>query len=185
MKTIYMLRHSITDYNQKNMVFGSLDVPLNEAGIQLVHKRKILYKDSGIQGIVTSDLLRATQTAEIIAEFLEVPVYKTDALRERDQGLYEGMNLDEVYQENRNFNFSTSDNNRESLKAFISRIKLGVQHAINDTSWETFMIISHNGVLKLFMQIYLRERIRRWELCTGRKVYFDDVSRGWYLNDEF
>lgn len=183
MKTLYLLRHSVTDYNKQRRLFGVSDVPLNEEGLQLVHKTKHKFLNKGIQGIISSDLLRAYQTAKIIADFLNVPVYKSELLRERDQGIYEGLLLEEINKFEKNLSFTSKVEGSESLKSFIDRTRIIFNSIVNDIAWDKFIVVSHNGPLKMFMATCLKLHIKRWGLCQSKVVYYDTQNQEWVTNE--
>lgn len=37
---VYLMRHGETDYNKKGLIQGTLDIPLNEFGLELAEKTK-------------------------------------------------------------------------------------------------------------------------------------------------
>lgn len=85
-------RHGESQANVKN-VFSNhgRKHPLTEHGIQQVEKLASSLSTSGISKIYTSPLLRATQTAEIIAKWLELPISVEPGLREFDCGVFEDL----------------------------------------------------------------------------------------------
>jgi probable phosphoglycerate mutase len=96
--TIYLIRHGETDWNRNRRIQGWADIPLNARGqgqAQAVARRLAALP---LDRIFTSDLARASETAERIAgrQAREVPIVRTPALRESDYGLWEGMIQEEV-----------------------------------------------------------------------------------------
>lgn len=89
-KTIYIFRHGQTDYNVTRRVMGQLDIPLNETGrtqaIELANK----ISEEPIQAIYTSPLLRAKQTAQILADKIGIPIIPDKRLMERNNGKLQG-----------------------------------------------------------------------------------------------
>ena len=71
---IFMVRHGDTPLNDADLIHGWVDTPLNEEGIAQAHKAAEALKDKEITHIVSSDLPRAKQTANILAKKLGVPV---------------------------------------------------------------------------------------------------------------
>jgi probable phosphoglycerate mutase len=68
MKTIYFVRHGESQANVDGVHAGSgLDSPLTETGRQQAHLLEQQLKDKRIDLIVTSPLIRASETAAIIA----------------------------------------------------------------------------------------------------------------------
>lgn len=92
-KPFYFLRHGQTDYNKfrKAAEDGSSNTPLNEEGILQAHNAAKMFKDMGIDGIVSSPLIRAQQTAEIVAGYLNVPIIYCDDLQEVRVGVLGGI----------------------------------------------------------------------------------------------
>lgn len=90
---IGLVRHGQTDWNAKGIIQGQTDIPLNEAGISQAKAlaRRLREEKSIWDAVVSSDLLRARNTAEIIAEQLQVPLLAPDKrFRERGFGQIEG-----------------------------------------------------------------------------------------------
>ncbi len=82
---IYLVRHGQTDWNLAHKIQGP-DVPLNKTGeneAKVCGRKLASFK---IDRIISSDILRARQTAEIINEFLSVPIFYDMRLREASWG---------------------------------------------------------------------------------------------------
>jgi probable phosphoglycerate mutase len=86
------VRHGITEWNQLGKIQGVTDIPLSAEGIQQARSlANRLAREAGQwNGIYCSDLQRALQTAEILAERLGIPLIKDSRLRERSFGQAEG-----------------------------------------------------------------------------------------------
>lgn len=85
----YFLRHGESVNNRDNLVNGWTDCPLTDKGRKQARKAALLLQNEPINRIVTSDLIRAVETAEIIAKVLNLPVERYSGLRERNWGIYE------------------------------------------------------------------------------------------------
>lgn len=92
-RMIYLIRHGQTEKNKANVLQGRSDFPLNEAGEQQAQEAASLLAAGGIHfdRVYTSPLIRAVQTAEIIAP--DSPRSVEERLIEMDYGPYEGMDL--------------------------------------------------------------------------------------------
>ena len=97
---VVLVRHGETDYNLEGRWQGSgSDVPLNATGrLQAERLAEDLAARFGAElaTIYSSDLTRALETAEILAERLRVPVVEAPALRELSHGAWEGRTQAEV-----------------------------------------------------------------------------------------
>ena len=94
--TIYLIRHGETEWNEKRLIQGHSDIPLNKNGKlqskQLGEKLKDIY----FEAVFSSDLIRARRTAEIITIEKKLAVVTTKALRERMFGRFEGKHINEL-----------------------------------------------------------------------------------------
>jgi len=96
-RILYLARHGETDWNAQGRWQGQTDVPLNPAGRGQARELAARARAAGIRAVATSDLLRARETAEIVASELGLAVGLVDpALRERRFGCFEGLTRDEV-----------------------------------------------------------------------------------------
>jgi broad specificity phosphatase PhoE/uncharacterized protein YerC len=87
---LYLVRHGDTDLNDENIVHGWTKQSLNDKGIEQAHKAAESLKDKDITHIVSSDLPRAKQTANIISKETGVPVTFDQNLRTWDAGDFDG-----------------------------------------------------------------------------------------------
>ncbi len=89
---IYVIRHGETDWNITRKLQGQVDMPLNEFGREIARQtREGLPEDIKIDVCFSSPLVRAKETAEILLEGQDVPIYTDDRLKEMSFGIYEGM----------------------------------------------------------------------------------------------
>lgn len=95
-RSFYFIRHGQTDWNLEKRFLGQTDMPLNATGIKQAEDAGPRLKAAGLQVIVTSDLVRARQTAEAIAETLELQIYVNAGIRERNLGIFEGHTEEEL-----------------------------------------------------------------------------------------
>lgn len=95
---LVLVRHGVSEYNQKGLWTGLLDIPLNDQGFKDAQKSAQAIKDIKFDKAYTSKLIRAKQTLEIILRklSLSIPVTESEALNERDYGIYTGKNKWEI-----------------------------------------------------------------------------------------
>ena len=91
-----LIRHAETDWNVENRLQGHTDTEINENGRAQARALAQELLPLGIHRIVSSDLKRAAQTADIIAEFLNVPILLDPRLRECSFGSVEGITREEA-----------------------------------------------------------------------------------------
>ncbi|MCU1529592.1 MAG: hypothetical protein JWP75_3355 [Frondihabitans sp.] len=86
-----LIRHGQTDWNSHDQLQGSSDIPLNDTGRAQAHAAAALLADYEWSAIVSSPLMRARETAEIIAAELGIELGAAyPELIERDYASREG-----------------------------------------------------------------------------------------------
>ena len=92
---LYVVRHGETIWNKEHRVQGITDMPLTEKGIEDTKELIPIVRDLNIDIVISSPLKRAKDTAKILVES-RLPINTDDRIKERDWGLNEGANLDDV-----------------------------------------------------------------------------------------
>lgn len=87
-----LTRHGETDWNVEGRWQGHTDVPLNENGRAQARSIAEVLRAEGLSGLVSSNLSRARETADIVGAALGLAVAYVDPdLRERTFGVFEGL----------------------------------------------------------------------------------------------
>lgn len=98
MLQIVLIRPGITDFDEQGRIQGTLDIPLNEQGREQVQRMATELAPLGIESIFCSDSQPSVETAEILAEALDAKVKRMTNMQNLDQGLWQGMLIEEVRQ---------------------------------------------------------------------------------------
>ncbi len=93
-----MLRHGRTAWNAERRFQGQSDPPLDDVGRAQAWEVAALVAALAPDILVSSDAIRALQTAEPIAELTGLDLLVDARLRERSLGHWEGLTRDEVAQ---------------------------------------------------------------------------------------
>lgn len=99
MKTaqLCVVRHGETDWNQQGILQGWIDVPLNRLGRQQARALAADFDATGFAAVWSSPLIRARETAEIVAPLIRLPFPKFhDGLMERNFGVFQGIPKSEL-----------------------------------------------------------------------------------------
>lgn len=88
--TIFLVRHGETVDNARQIMQGQTQGELNEKGREQALQVAQRLASEPIDAVVSSDLHRAVQTAEVIANPHRLQVHTTSLLRERDWGSFTG-----------------------------------------------------------------------------------------------
>src|ERR1700733_9675671 len=91
-----LLRHGQTPMSVQKRYAGRSDVPLTDTGVLQAAAAAKRLASVGIGVIVTSPRLRATRTAQEVAEVTGAPVVTDEGFRETDFGAWEGLTFAEV-----------------------------------------------------------------------------------------
>ena len=97
MTRILLIRHGQSVTNLEKRFTGFLDSPLSDLGIRQAQLTgEYIAQNYRIDRIYASDLCRAYQTGQIIAQHYDIPVVPVKELREINGGLWEGHTFDEL-----------------------------------------------------------------------------------------
>jgi 2,3-bisphosphoglycerate-dependent phosphoglycerate mutase len=91
MATLLLVRHGETDWNADGRLQGHTDRPLSDFGRRQAQQLAAELEGEELEAIYSSDLSRARETAEIVAERVGLPVALDPDLREKDWGNWEGL----------------------------------------------------------------------------------------------
>mgnify|MGYP000938566794 CR=1 FL=1 len=94
--TIYLVRHGETDWNLEQKYQGQQDIPLNATGLNQAQIAAENLSGINFSALYSSDLIRAVQTAQEISRKINLPILTHSALREINQGDWEGKFIKDV-----------------------------------------------------------------------------------------
>ena len=98
---LYFIRHGQTDWNKDMRMQGQSDIPLNENGRESAIEAGKTLANTHIDLAFSSPLKRAKETAEILLEGRNIPLYEDQRIQEISFGSYEGMScVDKTKEEN-------------------------------------------------------------------------------------
>jgi len=155
---VIFVRHGQTSWNQEGKYQGHSDISLNERGIKqgnLVAKRLANEK---ISAIYSSDLLRAQQTAEAIAEYHGLSVITKPEFREINFGIWEGLTYQEImedWSEILTAMYSKPGEigppQGESFQVVKQRVTRSLQECIAEHQEQTIVLVSHGGTMRVLL----------------------------------
>lgn len=164
---LYLIRHGQSAGNAEGRFGGHGPTPLSDLGIrQAEYTAKAIAKE-GVSAIYSSDLQRAVQTAEKLAEIAGLPIIATPAFRERHVGVLEGLTFDESKEHhpddyyalvNRSVHHVIKDG--ESYRQLLSRSTGELWNILSRHEGGRIAVFSHTGAI-CFMTLHLMGAIRR------------------------
>ena len=175
MTAIILIRHGETDWNREQVFRGRIDVALNEVGVTQARAVQESLKDTEIDGIYSSPLSRAFETATIVGENRNVTVRGEEGLIDIDFGAWQGLSHQKVKEEYKDL-YETwlaqpdlvTFPDGESLKEVRIRSMESLEEVIKNNPEKTLALVSHRVVLKVL-------------LCT---ILGLELSRFWYLRQD-
>ncbi|HEY8268238.1 MAG TPA: 2,3-bisphosphoglycerate-dependent phosphoglycerate mutase [Xanthobacteraceae bacterium] len=188
-RLLVLVRHGQSEWNLKNLFTGWRDVDLTEQGIAEARTAGKKLKAQGIRFDVafTSVLIRAQRTLDLVLEEMgqtKIPVFKDQALNERDYGDLVGLNKDDarkkwgeeqVHKWRRSYDVAPPGG--ESLKDTVARaLPYFVQEILPRVlRGERTLVSAHGNSLRALVMVLERlspEGILKRELATGVPILY-------------
>lgn len=154
MTRVILVRHARTVWNSERRYGGHTNVSLDETGKNQVKKVAQRLKSYPIKAVYASDLERAYQTAEAIADIHNLVINKFGELREINFGQWEGKTYDEIMLEEAQQlimdswikdPYHTCLPDGESLTHLQDRVVACLKKIIAKHPEETIVIVTHAG----------------------------------------
>ena len=185
------MRHGETDWNNAGRLQGREDIPLNHNGILQAGHCALALKKRRWDAIFSSPLLRAKQTADIIADINDVRrVYEDADLIERDYGKASGLTPEE-----RNILFPDGNyKGIEEWETLKSRVYNAVLRCANgyyendiNNKNNNIIIVSHGSAINSILAYLSNHEIgtdktRLINMCLNMLEYKDGVLRILFYN---
>ena len=150
---IYLMRHGADPSDRYG---GWSAYGLTEKGREQVHHAKYDLRNKGITQIYSSDLTRAKETAEIVANELSLPITYLPQFRESNNGLLAGMLKTEAAVKYPGIYWNALDWKEawpegESPERFFHRIQNAWFDFKEQVGDENVLLVSHGGVMNIIL----------------------------------
>ena len=154
-----VVRHGETPWNTERRLQGHQDIPLNALGLaQAAAAARYLaqrHREKPFAAVISSDLLRARQTADAIAAPLSLAVQDAPGLRERHYGQFEGKTPAEAARDDEagyaalvaRADLAAAPGNAEPLAAMTARIEACLEQLTRRYADQSVVLVTHGGVL--------------------------------------
>ncbi len=153
MTTLILVRHGETDWNAQHRWQGHSDTALNEVGRE--QARRLADELEPVEALYSSDLARARETAEIIAERLSLETRLDPRLRERGFGSWEGLTTEEIEssfpdeQARWRAGIGAGAHDAESFDSFAARVGSFVDDVVQRHLGEEVLVVTHGGTIRV------------------------------------
>jgi probable phosphoglycerate mutase len=158
MLEIVLVRHGETDWNVEKRMQGHIDIPLNAVGLAQAAALGQALATEQFDAVFASDLQRAVQTAQVLAQPRDLTIVQEPGLRERCFGGFEGLRPVDIAQQypedyarwralDISARYPQGERTAETLQEFYDRVNAALDRVITSGSYQKIAIVAHGGVL--------------------------------------
>ncbi|MGC4376174.1 histidine phosphatase family protein [Fictibacillus sp. Mic-4] len=158
MTMIAFVRHGVTDWNKEQRAQGTLDIPLNSEGKEQALKLANRFKNEHWDKVISSDLSRARETGETIANTLHIPFSTDGRLREISYGRLEGTNHQER-EAKWGANWRELDHGIEKDEEVLKRGMEFVCEVAEQYPGEKIIVVSHGAFIKKLLNVLIEQGV--------------------------
>jgi broad specificity phosphatase PhoE len=197
LKQVLLIRHGETDWNAEQRWQGHNNIPLNRVGIAQAEALAEKVGNFSPEVLLSSDLARAQQTAQVIARRLKIPFYIAEQLREVNVGGAEGLGTEEIVQrfgpetirrwrsihpDDLDFAFDCG----ETKLAAVRRALKELVQFLHSTEVDSVCVVTHGMLIRTLIH-YLFPRLETplpVSNCAHYALTYDTSLRRWDLVGE-
>lgn len=205
---IYFVRHGESTANDLGIYSGHLDVELTEKGTKQALNCKKILDDTNFKYVISSDLIRAKDTAKIICGDRDMEICEIKDLREMNFGVWEGLSNSQIVEKYKDeydtwksdyINLKAPEG--ESLQGFYDRAvgayetikkkfivgkdedNLPEKRYLCDESSEDILVVSHSGVIRSLISYEMGTGIDGYwkyavDNCSVSIIEYDETGYG-------
>ncbi len=158
---LLFVRHAQSAKNVEGRFGGHSRTSLSDLGREQAEITANALANENVSTIYSSDLPRAVETAKPLSKLLKIQVTKTNAFRERNVGVLEGLTFPEAKKAfpkdyyalvNRSVNHQIKDG--ESYRQLLRRSTGALNEILRTHKGKQIVIFSHTGTI-CFLSLYL------------------------------
>ncbi len=196
MLQVYLVRHGETEWNAARRIQGQSDSPLTAKGIFQAQQVAERMRHEGITHVISSDLGRTRQTAEIIADVCGCEVVTDPRLRELHMGILESRDIDSLNAEEERWRKQMVDGTPdgripqgESMLELGARMRAALNSCLDLPAGSKPLLVSHGIALGCLISTLLglpayAERRLRLRNCSISRVDHQEsawLATGWIV----
>jgi probable phosphoglycerate mutase len=193
-RRIVVLRHGRTVWNDQRRFQGRTDVPLDDVGVAQADAAAAQLERVEPAIVLTSDAIRAQQTAEVLATRVGVEARPDPRLREADLGSWEGLTRDEAQ---RRFpreylawrhGIDIRRGGGETYAEVAERAAAAVAESLDRLpEGQAMVVVTHGGTARAVIGRLLGLAPDSWHrlssLAHGRWAVLEEAAVGWRLDE--
>lgn len=165
-----IVRHGQTEWNRQQRIQGSTDIPLNSIGRAQAAEAGVRLRERDWDLVVSSPLVRAEETARIIAGELCLPRPLVDPnMTERHHGEMEGLTFTE---RQKRFPDGVPVPGLETRQQVLDRVLPALARLAENYEGQSLLVISHGGIIGTLLRHFTSgERPRHDEIIANGSVH--------------
>jgi broad specificity phosphatase PhoE len=180
-----LIRHGESTWNESATVQGHADgATLTDNGREQVRDALAALRPQGIASIISSDLRRTVETAQIIADGLDLEISTTPALRERSFGVFEGRPIADLGPEVSGIHdgmvvdADARPHGGESLDEFYGRVGLFLETLRHRRGPNRILLVTHGGTIRVAHAYGARTPMlgSRWYRVSNASIWNLDLD---------
>ena len=170
MGRLYFVRHGQTYWNVENKICGATDIALTPLGHEQAVKTGEAILESGIEfdEILSSPLIRASETARHISQITGRPMCLDERLTEQNFGKFESTARDGEEFKRAKECFADRYEGGESMLHLAQRIYNLLDEIRADPEGKTYLLVAHNGIARV-VESYFRSMTNKEYAAFGVK----------------
>lgn len=151
MAQLYFTRHGQTIWNVENKICGAADIALTDLGRTQAEElgKKIITEKIEIDEILYSPLVRAMDTARIVADITGIPARAEERLREQHFGKYEATPRNGAEFQEAKKSFVYHFDGGETMLHLAQRIYNLLDDLKAQSDKKTYLLVAHNGIARV------------------------------------
>ncbi|GAB1438289.1 2,3-diphosphoglycerate-dependent phosphoglycerate mutase GpmB [Providencia sp.] len=196
MLQVYLVRHGETEWNLARRIQGQSDSPLTATGRLQARQVAERIKSEGITHIITSDMGRTLETAQIIANVCGCEITTEPRLRELNMGVLEQRAIDSLTSEEEQWRKSLIDGTHggripqgESMEELYTRMFAALNSCLDLPEGSRPLLVSHGIALSTLISRIMgvpafSERRLRLRNCSLSRVDYQNspwLANGWIV----
>lgn len=174
-RSVLFLRHGCTDWNVAGKFQGSSDIALNSLGVEQAFFAAKMVASLDPWKIVSSDLVRAYETAKPLGKLTSLQIECDVRLRETNGGVWEGLNSKQIKQNfPEEFSLWISGNVQQRAGGGESRLEVAdrMVAAVNEyllqiPAGKLLVVVTHGGAIRSVLNRMLNLPYENWDVLGG------------------
>ncbi|NBJ69842.1 histidine phosphatase family protein [Roseburia sp. 1XD42-34] len=175
MTTICFIRHGQTNWNKQGKLQGKTDIPLNDTGREQAHACGKYLNADDYDILICSPLLRAKETAEIINQYLQLPLIEMNDFKERSFGDAEGLTMEERKCMYPSGHFP----HQEERIDFNQRVMAGVAKVNQHYLQQRVLLVAHGAVINAILA-----EVSKGEIGSGKTSLMNGCISNIHLREQ-